>query len=158
VQYARRLGVRIGNNNRLMACRHGMFGGEPYLIKIGSDCLISGEVQFLTHDGSASLFRKEFPHAFIYMPISIGNNVFIGYRCVILPGVSIGDNVAIGAGSVVTKDIPSNCIAAGVPAKVIRTYDEYKEIVLAKMDEIDGFNPLVKKAYLTEKHSLFLNR
>lgn len=53
-------------------------------------------------------------------PIYIGKNVFIGGHCIILKGVSIGDNSVIGAGSVVTKDIPSNCIAAGNPCRIIR--------------------------------------
>ena len=56
-------------------------------------------------------------------PINIGNNVFIGMNSLILKGVSIGDNSVIGAGSVVTKSIPANCIAAGVPCKVIRQID-----------------------------------
>lgn len=54
------------------------------------------------------------------IPISIGNNVWIGGNTVILPGVTIGDNVVIGAGSVVTKSIPANMIAAGNPCRVIR--------------------------------------
>lgn len=53
-------------------------------------------------------------------PIEIKDNVFIGMHCSILKGVTIGENSIIGAGSVVTKDIPANCIAAGVPCKVIR--------------------------------------
>lgn len=52
-------------------------------------------------------------------PVVIGHNVWIGGRAVINPGVTIGDNVVIGSGSVVTKDIPSNMIVAGVPAKVV---------------------------------------
>ena len=52
--------------------------------------------------------------------ITIGNNVWIGANVTILSGVTIGDNVAIGAGSVVTKDIPANTLAYGVPCKVIR--------------------------------------
>ena len=55
--------------------------------------------------------------------IIIGNNCWIGASAVLLKDVHIGDNVIIGAGSVVTKDIPSNCIAAGIPAKVIKTKD-----------------------------------
>lgn len=54
------------------------------------------------------------------IPITIGNNVWIGGNVVILPGVTIGDNVVIGAGSVVTKDIPANVVAAGNPCNVIR--------------------------------------
>ena len=56
--------------------------------------------------------------------ITIGNNVWIGGNTIINPGVSIGDNTVIGAGSVVTKDIPANVIAAGVPCKVIREITE----------------------------------
>ena len=53
--------------------------------------------------------------------VTIGNNVWIGGSVTILPGVTIGDNVTIGAGSVVTRDIPSNSIAVGNPCKVIKT-------------------------------------
>lgn len=58
------------------------------------------------------------------IPVTIGNNVWIGGNTVILPGVTIGDNVVIGAGSVVTKDIPDNMIAAGNPCKIIREITE----------------------------------
>ena len=53
-------------------------------------------------------------------PITIGNDVWIGGNVSVLQGVTIGNNVVIGAGSVVTKDIPSNCIAAGNPCKITR--------------------------------------
>ena len=56
--------------------------------------------------------------------ITIGDNVWIGGNVCILPGVTIGDNVVIGAGSVVTKDIPDNVIAAGNPCRIIRTITE----------------------------------
>jgi acetyltransferase-like isoleucine patch superfamily enzyme/glycosyltransferase involved in cell wall biosynthesis len=56
-------------------------------------------------------------------PIILGKNVWLGVRVVVLKGVTIGDNAVIGAGSVVTKDVPANCLAAGVPAKVIRRFD-----------------------------------
>lgn len=52
--------------------------------------------------------------------VHIGNNVFIGMHCMIMKGVTIGENSIIAAGSVVSKDIPANCIAGGVPCKVIR--------------------------------------
>lgn len=54
------------------------------------------------------------------IPIKIGNNVWVGGNTVILPGVTIGDNCVIGAGSVVTKNIPSNSVAVGNPCRVIR--------------------------------------
>ena len=55
--------------------------------------------------------------------VIIGKNVWIGGNCCILPGVKIGDNTIIGAGSIVTKDIPENVIAAGNPCKIIREAD-----------------------------------
>ena len=54
------------------------------------------------------------------IPITVGNNVWIGGSVVILPGVTVGDNAVIGAGSVVTKDIPGDVIAAGNPCRVLR--------------------------------------
>jgi acetyltransferase-like isoleucine patch superfamily enzyme len=62
-------------------------------------------------------------------PIIIGNNVWIGSNSTILPGVVIGDNSIIGAGSVVTKNVPSNVIVAGVPAKVIKKIEDNDEDV-----------------------------
>ena len=54
------------------------------------------------------------------LPITVGNNVWIGAGTIVLGGVTIGDNTVIGAGSVVTKSIPSNVIAVGVPCRVVR--------------------------------------
>lgn len=56
----------------------------------------------------------------VALPITIGNNVWIGAGTIVLGGVTIGDNTVIGAGSVVTKDIPSNVIAVGTPCRVLR--------------------------------------
>ncbi len=58
------------------------------------------------------------------IPVTVGNNVWIGGSVVILPGVTIGDNTVIGAGSVVTKDVPANVIAAGNPCRVLREITE----------------------------------
>jgi len=69
-------------------------------------------------------------------PIMIGNNVWIGGNAVINPGVSIGDNTVIGSGAVVTKDIPSNVVAAGNPCRVIREISEKdREYWNARRDE-----------------------
>jgi len=57
-------------------------------------------------------------------PVTIGNDCWFGANVVVCPGVTIGDNVVIGAGSVVTRDIPSNSVAAGVPCKVLRSLTE----------------------------------
>ncbi len=58
-------------------------------------------------------------------PITIGDNVWIGMGAVVLPGVTIGDNVVIAANSVVNRDVPSNCIAGGIPCKVIKDKAPY---------------------------------
>lgn len=58
------------------------------------------------------------------LPVTIGNDVWIGGNCTILPGVTIGNNVVIAAGAVVTKDAPDNCVVAGVPAKVVKDLGE----------------------------------
>ena len=71
------------------------------------------------------------------IPVSIGNNVWIGGNVVILPGVSIGDNVVIGAGSVVTKSIPDNVIAAGNPCRIIRKITEADRRFYYKDREFD---------------------
>lgn len=79
--------------------------------------------------------------------IVIGDNVWIGGNTVILPGVHIGDDVVIGAGSVVTKDIPDRCIAAGNPCKVIRKITEEDKRKLYKDEEIDdeAWADIIKK-------------
>ena len=56
--------------------------------------------------------------------IDIGERVWIGCNCAVLPGVAIGDRAVIGAGAVVTSDIPGDCLAVGIPAKVVRRFDE----------------------------------
>lgn len=58
------------------------------------------------------------------LPVEIKNNVWIGGRAILLPGVTVGENSVIGAGSVVTRSIPANCIAVGNPCKVIRRFSE----------------------------------
>jgi len=74
------------------------------------------------------------------IPISIGNNVWIGGNTVILPGVTIGDNVVIGAGSVVTKSIPANMIAAGNPCRVIREIVEEDRQYYYRQQKLDDIS------------------
>lgn len=82
---------------------------NPKGIHIGNNVIISGNVIVLSHDHLRGIKEDTF----------IGDNVFVGNGSMILPGIHIGNHVAIGAGSVVTKDIPSHCIAAGNPAQII---------------------------------------
>lgn len=66
------------------------------------------------------------------LPITIGDNVWIGGNVVVMPNVTIGNNVVVGAGSVVTKDIPNNCIALGNPCRVHRTLNENDKLYYFK--------------------------
>lgn len=83
----------------------------PKGVHIGEHSYIAFNARILTHDRTRGL----------YLHTHIGKNCFIGGESLILPGVTIGDNCVIGAGSVVTKDIPSRSVAAGNPARIIRS-------------------------------------
>ncbi len=82
-------------------------------VMIGPNTLITTVGHPLTPKG-----RRE--HLAKASEINIGNDVWLGGNVTILPGVTIGNNVVVGAGAVVTKDIPDNCLALGVPARVVR--------------------------------------
>lgn len=125
VKYARWIGVNIGENPHFYGTTS--WGSEPWIITIGNNVHITGGCKFIAHDGGTLLFRDQIPDLEITKPILVGNNVYIGEETMILPGVHIGNNVVIGARSVVTKDIPDNSVAAGVPCRVIKTTDEYLE-------------------------------
>lgn len=105
------------------------WGTEPWIITLGNNVYITNGVRFVTHDGGTLLFRDQVPDLEITKPITIGNDVYVGNNVLLLPGVTIGNKVIIGAGAVVTHDIPDNSVAVGVPAKVIKTADEYLEKV-----------------------------
>lgn len=105
-------------------------------IEIGDNVIIAPRVHILAHDASTKLFMDYTRVA----NVKIGNNVFIGAGSIILPGVTIGDNVVIGAGSVVNKDIPANSLAAGVPAKVADSLDNYVQKQKAKKNDDNSFS------------------
>lgn len=114
----RKNGVKIGENVQLLNCK--LDYNHGYLIEIGNNVTITNAA-ILSHDGST----KGFIGYSKIGAVKIGNNVFIGFGSIVLPGVTIGDNVVIGAGSIVTSDIPSNVVAAGNPARPIKTIDEF---------------------------------
>lgn len=108
-------------------------GAEGAIIRIGNHCGFSGvsivadkEVVIGDHVmvGANTIIgdRDDHPDRLhtIPKPVYIGNNVFIGMNCTIMKGVTIGNGSIIGAGSIVTKDIPANVVAVGIPCKVIK--------------------------------------
>ncbi len=93
-------------------------------IKIGAKVMFGPAVTIATVGHPTNPKLREYMYT---DPVEIGDNCWIGGGVVICPGVTIGENTIIGAGSVVTKDIPANCIAAGNPCRVIREFDERDE-------------------------------
>ena len=114
--------IIIGNNcsvgefNQITACNK---------ITIG-DGLLTGRYVYIGDNSHGDLSWEESTIPPIKRSLKskgevvIGNNVWIGDKATILPGVKIGDNVIIGANSVVTHDVPSNCVAVGMPAKIVK--------------------------------------
>ena len=95
---------------------------DEAFVTIGDDCFIGPNVNIYTACHSTNPIERNTRQEWAES-VTIGNNVWIGGNVTILPGVTIGDNCTVGAGSVVTHDIPGNTIAAGNPAKVIKTID-----------------------------------
>jgi tetrahydrodipicolinate N-acetyltransferase len=89
-------------------------------VKIGRHCLLGHHLLILDRNEHGIEQREVAPPA---APVIIEDHVWIGSRAIILPGVRIGRHAAIGAGSVVTRDIPANCLAVGNPARVVRQFD-----------------------------------
>ena len=129
------LGMKVGKNFRRN--EHCIIDNSHcWLITIGDDVVLAPRVHILAHD--ASMWN-----ALGYTKIAkttIGNNVFVGAGSVILPGVTIGDNVVIGAGSVVSKDIESNTVVAGNPAKPITTYNDFIEKHKQQLESLPSFS------------------
>jgi maltose O-acetyltransferase len=95
--------------------------GQSWLIELGDDVTFAPDVHVIAHDASTYIGLG---YARIAR-VRIGNRVFIGARSTILPGARIGDDCVIGAGSVVTGEIPSGSVAAGNPARVVGTTEDY---------------------------------
>lgn len=108
--------IEIGEN---FYSNHNLVILDANKVKFGNNVFIAPNCGFYTagHPLDYETRNKGLEYA---KPIEVGNNVWIGGNVVVLPGVSIGDNVVIGAGSVVTKDIPSNSVAVGNPCRVIK--------------------------------------
>lgn len=129
-------------------CNYNFTVQDDAKVTIGNDCNFGPNVTIVTpiHPMIASerrMMRNEEgkPTRFCYAkPVHIGNDVWLGANVVVCSGVTIGDGCVIGAGSVVTKDIPANSFAAGVPCRVIREITEEDSMI--NKPEIMGKNQL----------------
>jgi acetyltransferase-like isoleucine patch superfamily enzyme len=93
-------------------------------ISIGRECVIADRVMLIDFDHGAREVDRPIRLQGIYKrDVRVGNNVWIGYGACILRGVTVGDNAIIGTNAVVTRDVPSNAVVGGVPARVIRMRD-----------------------------------
>ena len=113
----RKAGVKIGNPH--------FFGSHVFLdvvfcdITIGDDVTLAGYDYILSHSNVLRGYKADDGGI---KPVVIKNGARISINVTILPGVTIGENAVIGAGAVVTKDVPPNCLAAGIPAKPLKFY------------------------------------
>jgi maltose O-acetyltransferase len=110
-------------------------------ITIGDNCMFGPNVQLYTASHPLEPGKRNSGQEF-GKPITIGDNVWIGGSCVVVPGVTLGDNVVVAAGAVVTKSFPDNVVVGGNPARILKTIEEENEkneLVQAreKIDTID---------------------
>lgn len=112
--------IVIGDRARIGSRCHIWAGPKRGRVLIGDDCLLGPEVLVTAaaydYNAGSPVTRQPMVEA----DVTIGCDVWIGARAVILPGVSIGDGAVIGAGAVVTRSLPPGAVAAGSPARVIR--------------------------------------
>lgn len=108
-------------------------------ISLGDRVVISSDVCLLTHDyslttGLLSIGQKPPTDIARVRAIDVGNNVFIGWGSILLPGTRIGDNVVIGAGSVVRGEVPSDSVVIGNPAQIIGKLTDYVQRWTAEIE------------------------
>lgn len=129
IKHIRSGGGKVGENVVIFGSSSVYIDEAFQYISIGDNVSITRDVIILAHDWSYSVLER------IEEPVSlrpqrfttIGNNVFIGMRSIILQGTTIGDNVIIGAGSVVSGKVESNSVYAGNPARKICSLNEHKD-------------------------------
>lgn len=114
----------IGNN---VSIKTTLLPAEPFLVAIHDNVRLAAGVRLITHSLTCEVFNKMTNRSDFYCQhgkIEIHDNVFVGAGATIMYGVTIGNNCIIAAGAIVTKDVPSGSVVAGVPAKVIGKFDE----------------------------------
>ena len=153
-EYLLKNGMKVGKNTSIYSWTT-IDAGKPWLIEIGEGTIISTGVQILTHDASPNIVNCGTKLG----RVSIGNNVFVGTRSVVLCNTRIGDNVIVGAGSVVTRDLPQEGVYAGSPAKYICSIEDYRkrcEKLRSERPSFDKIRPWNTWKEATEEEKRFM--
>jgi acetyltransferase-like isoleucine patch superfamily enzyme len=110
----------LGQECTISAYRH---------VRIGEQCVIADRAMFIDFDHGVVEVERPIRLQGIYMrDVDVGSNVWIGYGACILRGVRVGDNSIVGTNSVVTRDVPANGVAGGVPARLLRMRETPSEL------------------------------
>lgn len=134
------LGETNDNSKKLIIGKNCKLGDNVHIVAnekviIGDNCLMASKIFIsdTSHGDYSNTANDSSPNIppderFLYTKsVEIGNNVWVGENAVILQGVKVGDGCIIGSNSVVKKNIPKNCIVVGIPAKIIKIYNEDKK-------------------------------
>ncbi len=134
----RKLGIKIGSNCHIYSSLPNT--RDCSLLSIGNNVTISGKCVLLCHDASINV-PSEGKYTDLLGKIDIGDNCFIGYASIILPGVKLANNIIVGAGSVVTKSfLTPGVVIAGNPARVISTAKDFFEKYKNKGFNLDNLS------------------
>ncbi|WP_138752505.1 acyltransferase [Paenibacillus sinopodophylli] len=125
-----KLGMKIGQNCSIQPGVTFDYS-HCWLISIGNNVTIAPQAYILAHDASS---KRAMGYTRIGT-VTIEDDVFIGARAIIMPGVSIGKGSIIAAGSIVTKPVPAGCVYGGSPAKEMMNMEAYKQKVRKAFDE-----------------------
>lgn len=148
VNYYRTKGIMIGEGTYLSPKTCVIDTTRPSLVTIGKNCYMNEHFTLMTHDWVTQVFLfsgRDFVNS--SGRVTIGDNVSFGQNVMLLKGVSIGDNCFIGAGSVVTKDIPANSIAVGVPCRVVSSLEEFyqRRLAVSEAEAMDYARSIVER-------------
>ena len=132
--------IRIGNQTSIAKAQ--IVSLEPYKIEIGDDCMLSYDIEIRNTDSHKIYDKNTNKRINEGNSVNIGNHVWLGMRVIILKGVTIEDNSIVAGGSIVTKDVKSNTIVSGSPAKQIKenVYWTREEVMQYKIEEDASLN------------------
>jgi acetyltransferase-like isoleucine patch superfamily enzyme len=133
VRRMRARGVRIGRDCLVYSTS---FSTEPYLVEIGDHVAISAGCEFITHDASGWLF-PDHPDMDLFGTIRVGDNVYFGLDCKILPNTVIGSNCIIGTGAVVRGVVPDDSVVMGNPGRVVMKTSLAKQLLVNHKNRLD---------------------